>query len=90
MSPRSFVSPRHKSRGNPRSRTGLQIGPAIGGEGGERPVIKVYLSTRYVTMHQCVFFHIDMFSLPAAGLFSCSRLRGTQLTTGRHSEHVVT
>ena len=26
MSPPSFVSPRHKSRGDPRSRTGLQSG----------------------------------------------------------------
>ena len=63
----------------------------------------------------CFFSHIGIFSLPAAGLFSCSRLRdkkgacpntaaqvwalavvrGTrsggsksQVTTGKHSEHV--
>ena len=66
-------------------------------------------------MCRCVFLHIGIFSLPAAGLFSSSRLRGTQgarpkstaqvwalaevrgtysggsksqVTTGRHSEHV--
>ena len=33
----------------------------------------------YVTMYECVFFFtFIIFSLPAAGLFSCSRLRGTQ------------
>ena len=41
--PRSFVSPRHKSRGDPRSRTGLQSGQAIVREGAERPVIKLYV-----------------------------------------------
>ena len=66
-------------------------------------------------MYKCVFLHIGIFSLPAAGHSSCSRLRGTQgarpnttaqvwalvevrgtysggskseVTTGRHSEHV--
>ena len=37
---RSFVSRRHKSRGNPRSRTGLQCGYSIALEGAQRPVIK--------------------------------------------------
>ena len=31
-----------------------------------------------ITMYKCVFWHIGIFSLPTAGLFSCSRLRGTQ------------
>ena len=44
MSSRSFVSPRHKSRGDPRSRTGLQSGQAIVRESAESPVMKVYLS----------------------------------------------
>ena len=48
MSPRSFVSPRHKSHGDPRSRTGLQSGQAIVREGAQSPVIKVY---RYI--HIC-------------------------------------
>ena len=42
-SPRSFVSPRHKSRGDPRFRTRLQSGQAIVREGAELPVIKVYI-----------------------------------------------
>ena len=29
-------------------------------------------------MYKCVFLHIGIFSLPAAGHSSCSRLRGTQ------------
>ena len=69
-----------------------------------------------ITMHKRVFFaHRHFFSLPAAGIFSCSRPRSTQVarpnttakvwalaevrgtcsegsksqvTTGRHSEHV--
>ena len=41
MSPRSFVSWCHKSRGDPRSHTGLQSGQAIVREGAQRPVIKV-------------------------------------------------
>ena len=40
---RSFVSRRHKSRGDPRSRTGLRCGQAIVREGAHRPVIKVYI-----------------------------------------------
>ena len=43
MIPRSFVSPRHKSRGDPKFRTGLQSEQAIVREGGERPVTKVHL-----------------------------------------------
>ena len=39
----SFVSRRHKSRGDPRSRTGLQCGQGIVREGAQRPVIKVYI-----------------------------------------------
>ena len=32
-----------------------------------------------ITMYKCVFFaHRHFFSLPVEGLFSCSRLRGTQ------------
>ena len=42
MSPRIFVSPRHKSCGDQRSRTGLQSGQAIVREGAQRPVMKVY------------------------------------------------
>ena len=33
-----------------------------------------------LSMWKCVFWHIGIFSLPAAGIFSCSRLRGTQGT----------
>ena len=40
MSPRIFVSPRHKSCGDQRSRTGLQSGQAIVREGAQRPVMK--------------------------------------------------
>ena len=43
MSARSFVSRRHQSRGDPRSRTGLQTWQAIVSEAAERPVIKVYI-----------------------------------------------
>ena len=33
----------------------------------------------YITMYKCVFFGPSaFFALPAAGRFSCSRLRGTQ------------
>ena len=32
----------------------------------------------YVTLYKCVFFHIVIFLLPAEGLFSRSRHRGTQ------------
>ena len=39
MSPRSFVSARHKSSGDPRFRTGLQSGQAIVRDGTQRPVI---------------------------------------------------
>ena len=42
---------------------------------------RAYSVTKYVyiTMHICVFLaHRHFFSLPAAGLFSCSWLRGTQ------------
>ena len=69
----------------------------------------------YIAMYKCVLLHIGVFSIPTAGLFSCSQLRGTQgarptttaqvwalaevrgkcsggsksqVTTGRHSEHV--
>ena len=31
-----------------------------------------------ITMYVCVFLALRYFSLPAEGLFSCSRLRGTQ------------
>ena len=42
-STRSFVFRRHKSRGDPRSRTGLQRGQAVVREGAQRPGIKVYI-----------------------------------------------
>ena len=42
MSPRSFVCRRHKSRGDPRTRTGLQCGQAIVRQIAERPVLKNY------------------------------------------------
>ena len=69
----------------------------------------------YIAMYKCVLLHIGVFSIPTAGLFSCSQLRGTQgarptttaqvwalaevrgkcsggsksqVTTGRHSDHV--
>ena len=55
MNPRSFVSPRHKSRGDPRSRTGLQNGQAIMREGAQRPVINVYIYTYiYVKFHPLI------------------------------------
>ena len=44
-STRSFESRRHKSRGDPRSRTGLRCGQAIVREGAQRPGIKVYIYT---------------------------------------------
>ena len=40
---RSFVSRRHKSRGDSRSRTGLQCGQAIVKKGAQRPGIQVYI-----------------------------------------------
>ena len=43
MSKRSFVSRRHKTRGDPRSLTGLQCGQAIVREGAQRPGTKAYL-----------------------------------------------
>ena len=43
MSPRSFVSRRHKSRRDPKSRTGLQSGHVIAREGAQRPVMKLYI-----------------------------------------------
>ena len=43
MSKRSFVSRRHKSRGDPRSRTGLQCGQFIVLEASQRPEIKYYI-----------------------------------------------
>ena len=43
-STRSFVSRRHKSGGDPRSRTGFQCGHFIVRERVQRPVMKVYLS----------------------------------------------
>ena len=46
VSPRSFVSRRHKSCGDPTSRTELRSGQAIVREGVQRPVIKVYIRTR--------------------------------------------
>ena len=46
MSPRSFVSLRHESRRDPRSRSRLQSGQSIVREGAECPVIKVYM--RYI------------------------------------------
>ena len=51
MRPRSFVSPRHKSCGDPRLRTGFQSGQAIVREGAERPVMKVYI---YIGMYRYV------------------------------------
>ena len=42
-STRSFVSRRHKYRGDPRPRTGLQCRQAIAREGAQRPGIKVYI-----------------------------------------------
>ena len=42
-STRRFVSRRHKYRGDPRSRTGLQSGQAIAREGAQRPGIKIYM-----------------------------------------------
>ena len=47
-STRSFVSRRHKSRGDPRSRTGLQCGQVVVREGAQRPGIKVYI---YIYMY---------------------------------------
>ena len=41
-SPLSFVLPRRKSCGDPRSRTMLQSGQAIVREGAQRPVMKLY------------------------------------------------
>ena len=41
-STRSFVSRRHKSRGDPISRTGLQCGQFMVREASQRPVIKLY------------------------------------------------
>ena len=41
MSPRSFVLPRRKSRGDPRLRTRLQSGQAIVREGGKRTMIRL-------------------------------------------------
>ena len=43
MSKRSFVSRRHKCRGDPRSRTGLQCGQVVVREGAQRPGIEVYI-----------------------------------------------
>ena len=42
-STRSFVSRRHKSRGDSRSCTGLHCGKAVMREGVQRPGIKVYI-----------------------------------------------
>ena len=47
-STRSFVSRRHKSRRDPRSRTGLQYGQFIVGEASQRPVVKVYILYIYM------------------------------------------
>ena len=47
-STRRFVSQRHKSRGDPRSRTGLQCGQVVVREGAQRPGIKVYI---YIYMY---------------------------------------
>ena len=49
MSPQSFVSPRRKSRGYPRYRTGLQSGRAIVREGAQRPVIRVFIRAKRVS-----------------------------------------
>ena len=63
MSPRSFVSARHKSSGDPRFRTGLQSGQAIVREGGERPVTKsidylfIRTSTPYARVHACLVLY---------------------------------
>ena len=45
-STRSFVSRRHKSRGDSRSRIGLQCGQVVVREGAQRPGIKVYVRKR--------------------------------------------
>ena len=42
-STQSFLSRRHKSRGDPRSRTGLHCGQFIVREGAQRPGIKSYI-----------------------------------------------
>ena len=42
-STRSFVSGRHKSYGDPRSRTGLQCGQVGAKDGAQRPGTKVYM-----------------------------------------------
>ena len=50
-STRRFVSQRHKSRGDPRSRTGLQCGQVVVREGAQRPGIKVY-----IYIYICMFY----------------------------------
>ena len=32
----------------------------------------------HISVYKCVFWSFDIFALPAAGLLSCSRFRGTQ------------
>ena len=54
MSKRSFVSRRHKSRGDPRSRTGLQCGQVVVREGAQRPGIKVYIYIYVCFMYDIV------------------------------------
>ena len=63
MNTRKFVSPRHKSRGDPRSRTGLQSGQAIVRESAERPVIKLFLSMLMLTRVNFIYFQIMLFPL---------------------------
>ena len=56
-STRSLVSRRHKSRGYPRSRTGLQCRQFIVLEGARRPLIKVYIGVyNYIRVCIYVFF----------------------------------
>ena len=47
MSKRSFVSRRHKTRGDPRSLTGLQCGQAIVREGAQRPGMYTFVPFQY-------------------------------------------
>ena len=59
-STRSFVSRRHKSRGDPRSRTGLQCWQAIVREGAQRPVIKyTYICIDGKKREKSISFNVD-------------------------------
>ena len=50
-SPRSFVSRRHKFRGDPRCRTGFQCGQFITRETSQRRVIKVYIYCNCIALN---------------------------------------